>query len=164
MLPAGFYRAKALPATAQWGVSPNKGTDFIRLMFQVSDGEHSGATVTWDGYFAEGSAQRVIDSLRHAGCTFPGNDVTNLEGLGSTDVSIDVEHESYEKDGQTKTFARVAWVNSMNRGIKPELQMDTARKQSFKERMMGAVVLAKQPKSAPTEQQATGTDGKKLPF
>jgi len=170
MVPKGFYRAKALANTAQFGVTPAKGTDFIRIQFQITDGEFAGQSLAWDGYFTGEATKRTVDSLQYAGCTFPGNDITNLEGLGTTEVSIDVEHESYEKDGQAKTYAKVAWVNSLHRGVSPELQMNAGQKESFKQRMMGQLVVAKQAKpgvaspsgSAP-QSQATGT-GDKIPF
>jgi hypothetical protein len=141
MIPQGFYRARA--QSAQFGTTPQKGTDFLRVVFAIVDGEQKGQQVTWDGYFTEKTTARTIDALKYCGCTFPNNDITDIAGLDTQDVQIEVEHNSYEKDGEPKTTARVKWVNSLAGGVSPELQMDAAKKASFKQRMMGQVVAAK---------------------
>lgn len=166
MIPKGFYRAKAVKG--EFGVTATKGTDYVRVGFVVTDGEFKGQQLSWDGYFTDGTTKRTLDSLRYCGCTFPGNDITNLEGLELAEVSIEVEIESFEKEGETKSYARVAWVNSLVRGISPELQMDAGKKASFAQRMMGQVAFAKQSKpgvaSAPASGGAPVDAVGKIPF
>ncbi len=140
MIPKGTYRARA--ESAQYGTSPNKGTDFVHVAFAIVDGEHAGSLVPWDGYFTEKTSARTIEAQRHCGCTFPGTDVTDTTGLGSADVQIVVEHETYEKNGEARVTAKVQWVNSLAGGVSPELQMDAAKKAAFKARMMGQIVAS----------------------
>lgn len=154
LIPVAFYRAQAIGA--EFGVSPNKGTDFVRVTFQIIDGEYAGQQIYWDGYFGENSAQRTVDSLRYCGCTFPNNDITNLEGLGTQEVSLDVQHESFtDRNGMPRTVAKVAWVNQLG-GVKQELQMDAGRKASFRQRMMGVVHQAKSGQQPPMQGQQAG--------
>lgn len=163
IVPKGTYRAKA--TRGEYGVSPNKGTDFIAVAFQiVEEGEQKGQSVGYRGFFTELTTERTIELLRFAGCTFPGNDITNLEGLGTTEVSIVVEHETYKDDkGEEKTVAKIAWVNSLGGAgrVKPEQRMDPGQKASFKQRMMGRLVADGVMKPA-----ALGIGGSKdpLPF
>jgi hypothetical protein len=154
MIHAGFYRARA--KSAEFGTTPQKGTDFVRVVFAITEGEFQGHELTWDGYFTENTTRRTFDSLRYCGCTFPNNDPTDLTGLGTSEASIQVEIEEYEKDGQVKQYAKIAWVNSLTRGISPEAKMNDARKVLFKQRMMGQLMASKQSAgAAPTPAAST---------
>lgn len=147
----GPHRAKAIkPTTNPWGKSKEKGTDFVRITFKITDGDFAGRSVVWDGYFTDNTTERTIESLQHCGCTFPGNDITNLAGIDSNDVIVIVEHQKFteQETGAEKTFARVAWVNAATRGIATELQMDPATKASFTEKMRGAIAFKKAGKQA----------------
>ncbi len=146
MVPSGRFTARATDGV--WGESKNKGTPFVRVSFKIVGGPADGQFVTWDGYFTEATQERTLESLRHCGCAFPGDDVTNLEGIDNQDVSITVEHEKYtpesgDKAGIEQTRARVAWVNSLGGGIPTEQQMTDAKKKAFAARLKGAVVMAK---------------------
>lgn len=167
MVPIGFYRARALKDSADFGNSTEKGTPFVRIDFEIADGEHKGQVLPWDGYFTGEALARTIESMQSCGCTFPDNDITNLEGLGSNEVRIEVEHQTYtNKNSEQKTFARVAWVNSLTRGINPEAKMDEANKAAFKQRMMGQLIAVKQAKSATNggDGGAQQPAGEKIPF
>lgn len=159
MIAKGKYKAKATEGV--YGTAKNKGTTFVRVSFQVVDGPEAGNYVTWDGYFTENTNERTIESLRHCGCTFPGNDITNLEGLTTNDVQVVVEHESYtikegENAGQEKTVARVAWVNSLGTyGVPEDQRLDDAGKKSFAARMKG-LLMATGKKSASPNRPASG--------
>lgn len=157
----GYHRGRAIPGSAEFGTSPEKGTNFVRVTFEIVDGEFKGGRVSWDGYFTDASSQRTVESLTHCGCVFPDNDVTNLAGIDANEVSLDVEHEEY--DG--KTYARVAWVNSLSRGIKAELKMGDTQKAAFKNSMMGKIALLRGTGSGGAggaQQPAAG--GGKIPF
>lgn len=145
MIPAGKYVARA--QNAEFGVSGQKGTDQVVVTFEIREGEHKGDVIDWYGFFTEKTGQRTVESLRHCGCTFPGDDVFDTAGLGTKDVQIVVEHEEYK--GQTK--ARVQWVNELGAGLKP---METAAKASFKDRMKATLLLVKQQRPALTEAEA----------
>jgi hypothetical protein len=148
-IPASHYRARA--TSAEFGRTPTKGTDFVRVSFELLDADFAGETIAWDGYFTDNTSQRTIESLRHCGCTFPGNDATNLEGLGSQDVQIESEIQEYQdRNGFPKESARVRWVNALGgrSGVSPELQMSAGQKAAFKARMMGFLVASSQAQAA----------------
>lgn len=152
LIPIARYPAFAVEG--EYGVFPNTGSDFVYVTFQVVGGEYDGHRVPWTGHFTEKTAQRTIESLEYCGCTFPGNDITNLEGLGSQQVSIDVQHEDYtDSNGNLRTTARVAWVNRPG-GMKQEHQMDAARKASFRERMKGQLLGMRGGQQQPMQRQA----------
>jgi hypothetical protein len=147
MITEGIHRGRAIKESTEFGQSPEKGTDFVAVTFEIADGEFKGQRIGWNGYFTDNSTKRTIESLQACGCTFPDNDITNMSGIDTNEVMLDVEHQT-NQDGSRK-FARVAWVNSLNRGISPELKMDQAKKASFRERMMGQVALLKNKNAQP---------------
>jgi hypothetical protein len=160
----GTYTGKG--ATAEFGVSPEKKTELVRVTLQVSGGEFDGRLVSRDLYFSEKATKYTLAALRALGCKFPGNDITNLDGFGSTSVSFTVEHESYDvKDesgtptGEQRTVAKVGFINGSN-GIKPELVMDAAKKAAFKAKMMGTIAAT----AAPGGNGAAPVPTGKVPF
>lgn len=153
----GKYPARAT-GEYEWGMSPN-GHDFVWINFdleEVEDGEQQsiGAYV----YFSDASAARAIESLRACGCTFPANDITNLEGLGSKPVQLVIEPDTYE--GKTKP--KVRWINAQG-GIKDDQKMNAVQKASFKDRMKGAL-LATAGSSPPADPAAPKVDDSDIPF
>lgn len=150
LVPEGPHRARAIkPTSNPWGKSKEKGTDFVRLTFRIADGDFAGRSVAWDGYFTENTDERTIQSLQHCGCTFPNNDITNLEGVDANEVIVVVEHQQFDREEGPVTFARVAWVNALTRGIATELQMDQTQKASFADKMRGKLSFKKAGKPAP---------------
>jgi hypothetical protein len=168
MIPSGTYKAKAIDGV--YGESKQKGTPFVRVSFKVTDGEHAGSIVGWDGYFTPNTQQRTIDSLRYCGCVFPKDSITDLTGLDANEVSVVVEHEDYTyptdhedaaKAGTTTTRARIAWVNSPG-GIPEDQQMDDRKKAAFDARMKGAIAQVRAKSSSPNgpaNRQAGGGGG-----
>jgi hypothetical protein len=155
----GKYIATAL--SAEFGASKEKGTEYVRVVFQL---EGAADTIAWDGYFTEKTTQRTIESLRYCGCTFPGDDVTNLAGLGSQQVQLVVEHEHYKE----KTYPRVKWVNRLGAADVANA-LDGGAKKSLATRLKGAVVAARvaegavpkaapKPAAKPTQQAAFEPD------
>lgn len=138
MIPAGKYPARAL--SGEFGVNDN-GKDFCCVKFEIIDGELTGETISaWLYFSTEKNTERSIESLRYCGCTFPGNDITNLDGLGSKDCEIVVEHETFEG----KTRAKVKWINSGGgSSVKAEQRMDPNTKKNFAERMKATLVAQK---------------------
>jgi hypothetical protein len=145
MIPSGNHRAKAVKGT--YYKSGKKGTPGVRVAFKVIGGEADGQHVNWDGWYTEGTTARTIESLRHCGCTFPGDDITNLAGLDTNEVELVVEHEDFtyeegERAGETVTRAKVAWVNGAG-GIAEEQKMDDKERTIFAAKMKGALVAAR---------------------
>jgi hypothetical protein len=155
MIADGNYRAKALDG--EFANSKNKGTPFVRVRFQFQTPEGT-EVLGYDGYFTEATTERTIESLRHCGCTFPGDDLTNLEGLGSKDVEIVVGHEE-ANDGSGRMFPRIKWVNALGQGgkVRDEDKMDQGARTAFAKSMKGHLVAARMgskkagpaPKAAP---------------
>lgn len=167
------YIAKAI--SGEFGKSQKKGTDFVGVVFEVSHGDAKGTKFGWDGYFTDSTSERTVQSLRLAGCTFPGDDITNLSGLGSKEVEIQVE--------QTDFGPRVAWVNEPRvSAINDENKLDAGGKKALAGKLKGLLLATKggglraqaQKSSAldadpfaeapanSNNQQATGTDN--IPF
>lgn len=146
MIPKGTYSAKA--TKGEFGTSKKKGTDFVRVVFQITDGPETGGMVSWDGWFTDKASARTIESLRFCGCSFPNNDITNLSGIDTQTVHIVVEHETFTPEqgqnaGVEQTRARVAFVNDPNRGGVPEdQQMGDGAKKAFAAKMKGALIAA----------------------
>lgn len=166
MTPIGTYRARAM--RGEFGESKKKGTAYVRVPFQIVDGEHKGEVVQWGGYFTDKTTERTIESLRSCGCTFPGDDVTNLEGLGTQDVEVVVEHETYTRDdGEERMVAKVQWVNGLG-GIPEEQKMSDTRKRSFASQMKGAIKATSKPRAngAPPAQRQPEPqpNGDDIPF
>jgi hypothetical protein len=140
MIAQGKYRARAVGG--DFGKTPNTGTDFVKVTFVIADGPHKSEHVAWNGWFGPNSTERTIESLKSCGCTFPGNDITNLAGIDSKDVEIVVEHEAFEgRDGKAATAVKVSWVNALAGGINPEAKMDAGAKASFAQKMKGALLM-----------------------
>lgn len=105
---AGKFRAQAV--SHEWQRSRDKGTEYVSVAFCLLEGPDEGSYVYWNGFFTENSEQRTVDSLLLAG--WDGSSIGMLPGLGTKEVQVVVEHETY-KD---KTKAKVAWVNSPSAG------------------------------------------------
>lgn len=134
----GQYLGKGI--SIDLGEVPNdKKTPFARVALKITGGEFDGRVVSRDLFLSEKATEHSVKALRALGCTFPGNDITNYDGFGTTEVSFTVDHESYEKDGETRTVAKIGFINSLAGGIKPEAQMNAAQKAALKARLMGTL-------------------------
>lgn len=138
LIPKGNYRAKADPSGADFGQS-GKGSDFVLIPYVITQGEYAGTVLGYRGFFTEKTTARTIESLMYSGCTFPSGEVTDLTGLGSTEVEIVVDHEEYEG----KWYARIQWVNKPF-GISEQQKMDPSKKADFGSRMRGALAAVRQ--------------------
>ncbi len=101
-----FFNARAIPSKSAFAESRKKQTPYISVVFEVigaPEGEDP-QTFEWQGYFSEATQDRTIESMRYAGCTFPGDNLSDLTGLGSKTVQIQVEQSDFGP--------RVAWVNA----------------------------------------------------
>lgn len=128
LIDEGKYRARA--KAAEFGVNKN-GNEYVLIAFLLSDGRR----ITDRFYLTDSAAPRTIEGMRYCGCTFPGADATNLEGLGSQECQLVIEHEKNEG----KTYHRVKWINSLG-GMKAEERMDGGRKKAFAARLKGLVL------------------------
>jgi len=167
-LQAGTYRARATKALlAQVGKNE---TPAMQVVFQIQDeGPHQGETIRWDGWLTDKTQDRTIESLQHCGWT--GDDISTfakdgapMQGMDLNDVELVVELETYEKDGEKKTAAKIAWVNRIGggRGLNVENAMPEAKALAFAERMKGIVLKsrAKTGATAPASPAASANGGK----
>lgn len=148
----GRYRARAV----QGGLGmTSKGNPQVAVEFELLDEDWAGERITWFGGFNDesktGKGKTQLDftlaALRAAGWT--GDDLSNLEGLGSTEVSIVVKHEEYEG----KMQARVQWVNAPG-GLALKSPMSPEAASAFAARMKGRVMRAAPPPSRPATSSA----------
>jgi len=103
----GKYPARVIEY--QHGISPNTGTEFIRVYFRIETaGRENGQVMRWDGWLTGAAMAQTMRSLTNAG--WDGVSLSKPEGLGSTACELDIIHEENEADG--KTYARVNWVNA----------------------------------------------------
>lgn len=156
LIPAGTYMAKAV----EWDFGTSgTGKEQVAVLFAIADGEHQGTRLTWYGYFHEQAArERSFKALRAAGWT--GKDLFALEGMGTLDAQIVVEHDSY----QGKVRAKIAWVNSVV-GLALNKRMSEGEKRAFAAKMRGELLAfnAKAPAPAPAPPPATASSGTQAP-
>jgi len=97
----GRFRARAIEGA--WGHS-NGGTEQCAVMFELE----TGGKLTWYGFMTEKTVERTMNSLIACGVS----DLETLDGLGSDEVEVTVEHDTWEG----KTRAKIAWVNRLGEG------------------------------------------------
>lgn len=154
MIQPGKYRARAVEG--DYGVAQT-GTEQVAILFELLD---TGEQITWYGYLSDRAADRTIESLITCGVT----DLQTLAGLGSEEVELDIEHDTY--NGTTR--ARVKWVNRLGSGgVGLKNRMTDGQKASFAARFQGTFLKKRQELGAganDTERPpATGTDDD-IPF
>jgi hypothetical protein len=128
----GTFRARAVGG----GLAESKGGNPQAVVeFALLDEGWVGTRITWYGAFTEKTEKWTIEGLRNAG--WSGDDLSNLEGLGSRECEIVVQHEPRE-DG-TGVRAKVRWVNAGGpRALKAPMKADAAK--AFAAKMKGKVV------------------------
>lgn len=153
----GRFRATALEG--DYGRAQT-GTEQVAVLFKLE----TGAQLTWYGYLSENAADRTLESLVHCGVS----DLATLADLGSKDVEVVVQHDTYEG----KTRARIAFVNALGSGgVAMKNKASEADKASIAKRFKGNFLkLQKQHGDAPAASsaskpraKATGTDDD-IPF
>lgn len=127
------WKVKARARTGEWDLGTSeKGTEQIAVLFDYLDGNGEAGSITWFGYFTDGTWQRTLDSLRYMG--WQGDDLGVLDGLDTNEVELVLDEETY----QGKTRVKVQWVNRLQ-ALALKAPMDPAQRQSFAQRMRGRV-------------------------
>lgn len=128
MIPAGQYVARAL----HWELgNTGTGKETICVLMEIMEGDQSGRSIRWNGYFTDKSMNRTFKALR--ACGWKTDDIGVLEGLGDQLVQIVVEHEISQQNG--KSYAKVAWINPIATSIKMDHPMDANQRAMFVARM-----------------------------
>ena len=124
----GKFKARAVSGEP-W-TSPNKGTDAVKVMFEVTEGTQRGKHVWWTGWMSDRAYQRTVEALR--ACGWRGTDIVALPGLGDNEVEVDVREEN--------GYFQVAFVNDPNRVGR--VKMAGAASSDFAERMKAKILVA----------------------
>lgn len=130
-----YYKAKA----AEWSLGEtSQGNPQVVVLFNILDEGAQETRLTWYGYFTEKTTDKTIESLRI--CGWQGEDLTDLTGLDTNEVSLVVEDEEYtdEQSGQVSTRARVRWVNKAG-GLSVKQPLTGEKAQAFAASMRAAV-------------------------
>jgi hypothetical protein len=127
MINAGRYRAKAVQAALG---ETSTGKPQVGIEFELLD--HPGQTINYFGYFTDETFSRTVESLR--ACGWSSDDLSDLTGIDTNEVSLVVEHEEY--DGKTR--AKVRWVNRTG-GLALKAQMPADKAKAFGAQMKGRI-------------------------
>lgn len=130
----GTFKARA----REWALGHSKnGNEQVAVLFEITQGEHAGKSVTWFGSFTDATTERTLDSLRHCGWT--GDNFAELNGLDANEVEIVVDEDDYEGKRRTK----VQWVNRPSRLAMRE-QMSAQQASAFAAKMRGRALQHRQ--------------------
>lgn len=133
MLPQGHYAARAVEGV----LSKTKGgTDQVAVSFELLDEPWTGQRITWYGFLTAKTAERTIESLIY--CGWEGDNLADLRGIDANDVSLEIEHDTYE--GQTR--AKVKWVNRA--GGLAVTPMDPGSAQAIAQQMRGTALAVRE--------------------
>jgi hypothetical protein len=121
MIPEGVYMANVelVDAPPEWvGKTPDNklscvlghagtGNKQIEIHFRIAEGDYTGRTRTWFGFFSEKALERTLDSLVNIG--FEGNNLNEFPLQRPTGlVPIVIKHE---KDREGEMRDRIAFIN-----------------------------------------------------
>ena len=136
---AGKHIARAT-GQYEFGVTDN-GKENVALTFVIIEGPAAGERCSAYLYFTEKTTERTLESLRY--CGWAGDNVTDLTGIDTNPVELDVQEDTYEG----KTRLKVAWINAL-RGPQVKNAMDDNAKKAFAARMKGAAMAVDKSKAA----------------
>lgn len=156
-IPKGKYTARAVDAA--FGQNKNDN-DYVFIRFEITEGELEGEEVSGRFYLTEKTAERTIEGLRYCGCTFPDDDITNLNGLGNKLVQLVIVHE---RGNDGKTYYRIRWINRHGSGVPKKEAMTPQGQRHFADRMRGHLLAGQQSSGyeAPTPPPVDDSD---IPF
>lgn len=144
-LKPGTFKAKGMSAALGYTSSDKEQ---VAVELRILDEEFLGDTITWYGYFTDGTTERTLESLRLLG--WAGDDLFDLSGIGSTEVRIVIEEDEYEG----KVRLKVRWVNAIG-GLGLAKPMNEAQSRAFAARMKGSVLAHNKKADAGTGQRAS---------
>jgi hypothetical protein len=118
IVPEGQYLAQVVETKETR--SAVKATPGIEVTFEIVGGPDAGRKL-WDTlWLTQNAAGRVKWCLQSAGITVP-NGPMNIDpfALQGKRVKLTVRHEQYEKDGETRTAAKVKSWDAPTSGFAP---------------------------------------------
>ena len=152
LVPDGEYTGKVV--SGKLITASKRGTPGYECIVEVTEKPYDGKKMVWHGWMSPDASVRSMEALIAAGCTFPGDDTTNLEGLTSNEVTLVVETEEYTPEpsetNPTPTMTkrnRCAWINR-GLGGRAGVAMDDAGKAAFKDAGKAALAAARAGRNA----------------
>lgn len=157
----GFYKARAVASDI--GVSDNKGTPFVSVTFEITEGEFEGKMIDWKGWNTEKTAERLVDDLRTLG--YAGSDPEDLASLGAEEVaeklpspvSLKIQDEEYK--GNVRSIVR--FINPVHREPTAGVSLFADMKAAFAAKPAGKSIA--KPNGGPRQRPAQMTDDD-IPF
>lgn len=153
-------------AYAHYGESTQKGTPYVTVTFEVTEGEFAGKRVRWDGYLSGGAMQYTIEALQNMGLSIPVHEIVERieeDGALCQPVRIKVAIETSDSG---KEYAKVGWIGAIGGGGGRMKAVDRgsrrARAAQMKSELMRYASAPPAAKSAPA--QAPIDDQDDLPF
>jgi len=150
LIPAGTYVGKGVSGSLKPITSDTKKTPGYEGLVEITqEGPWKGSQYVWHGWNSEGAAVRTMDQLMIAGCTFPGDDTTNLTGWGTATglglvIGVEPATTIKDKEGKDKPIAerrRCEFINEGlgGRGVTAIDKNDAAAKAAFQASAAGAL-------------------------
>lgn len=115
---AGTYRGRAIAGSEQYGTTSN-GNDQIVIDLELDTGERVSTFLV----FSQKAAKYSMDRLRALGWT--GTDLTNLAGIDTNEVQVEVRYEEYNGEEKMKVEIRTG------SGVVLKDKMDDNAKKAF---------------------------------
>lgn len=160
MIPEGNYKAKKVGGA--FGYSKNDKEQAAILFELVDAGEHTGAQMTWHGYFTDRTEERTLKTLKGLGVA---DDFSNIGEASDVECSLKIKHEEYEG----KVSAKIAFVN-FGGGLALAKPMTDDQRKAFAARMAAKVKAAGAPAPArpthgylPPTQRGDAYEGPEMP-
>lgn len=154
--PPGFYKARAVASDI--GVSNTKGTPFIAVTFEITEGEYDGKLIEWKGWSTEKTAERLVDDLRTLGYT--GSDPEDLASLSAEGVAeklpntVSLKIQDDEYNGETRSVVR--FIDPAQRQAAPGSSLFAGMKAAFAAKPAGQTI--QKPSGGPRQRPAQQTD------
>lgn len=128
-------RVRARSTSAALGKA-GTGTEQVAVGFVVldADGNETGDTHAWYGYFTEKTEARTIESLRILG--WQGDDLSDLSTAIGGEAILVLEDE---QDDEGNLYTKVRWINAIGSGALMKDPMSDSDAKAFAARMKARV-------------------------
>ena len=146
-IPAGYYKGRGVEGSEQYGRT-NAGDVQIALDLDVPSLNRKFTTFL---YFTEAAAPYAIERLR--ACGWIGMDLSDLRGIGSAEVDVQIKYETYK--GAERMKVDIATGGGR---IVLEKPLDEKEKREFAARMKGLLAGAAPPPRRSTTPSPTASN------
>lgn len=133
LVPAGIQMVRAINGSEVWGQA-NTGTDQVGIQFRITKGPYKDRTLNWYGALTEKAKDRTIEQLKLAGARMKDGDITDLDGIGSSEFEAQVELSEHPTTGEPQS--RISWLGT---GVAMKNVHDDAAKAAIAKKFKGDV-------------------------